>query len=136
MKVNQKSDVYSFGVVTLEIIMGKHPEELISSLSSPPSSSLPSSSSSPPLSVNQPARLVELLDQRIPPPKSRVANGVACITRIGLACLNINPSSRPTMRQVSLELIPRPPPLEQPLSSLRLDDLLQYHSSKTPQFWI
>ncbi|KAJ4843132.1 hypothetical protein Tsubulata_043015 [Turnera subulata] len=136
MKVNEKSDVYSFGVVTLEIIMGKHPEELISSLSSPTSSSLPFSSSSPPLSVNRPALLMELLDQRIPPPRNRVANGVACVTRIGLACLNINPSSRPTMRQVSLELIPRPPPLEQPLSSIRLDELLQYHSSKTPQFWI
>ncbi|KAJ4850321.1 hypothetical protein Tsubulata_005838, partial [Turnera subulata] len=71
MKVDEKSDVYSFGVVTLEIIMGKHPEELISSLSSPPPSSLPSSSSSPPLSVNRPALLMELLDQRIPPPRNR-----------------------------------------------------------------
>ncbi|KAJ4850326.1 hypothetical protein Tsubulata_005847 [Turnera subulata] len=124
MKVDEKSDVYSFGVVTLEIITGKHPEELISSLSSPPPSSLPSSSSSPPLSVNRPALLMELLDQRIPPPRNRVANGLACITRIELSCMNINPSSRPTTKQVSFELIPRRPPLEQPLSSIRLDDLL------------
>ncbi|KAJ4831708.1 hypothetical protein Tsubulata_008366 [Turnera subulata] len=54
---------------------------------------------------------MELLDQRIPPPRNRVANGLACITRIGLACLNVNPISRPTMRQVFLELIPRRPPL-------------------------
>ncbi|KAL6329645.1 hypothetical protein AAG906_026370 [Vitis piasezkii] len=43
MKVDNKTDVYSFGVVTLEVIMGRHPGELISSLLS----SASSSSSSP-----------------------------------------------------------------------------------------
>ncbi|PIN03851.1 Ras suppressor protein (contains leucine-rich repeats) [Handroanthus impetiginosus] len=33
MKVTEKSDVYSFGVVALEVMMGRHPGELISSLS-------------------------------------------------------------------------------------------------------
>ncbi|KAF3455688.1 hypothetical protein FNV43_RR00330 [Rhamnella rubrinervis] len=32
MEVNEKCDVYSFGVVTLEVIMGSHPGDLISSL--------------------------------------------------------------------------------------------------------
>jgi serine/threonine protein kinase len=34
MKVTEKCDVYSFGVVVLEIIMGRHPTELLTSLSS------------------------------------------------------------------------------------------------------
>ena len=32
MKVDNKTDVYSFSVVTLEVIMGRHPGELITSL--------------------------------------------------------------------------------------------------------
>ena len=34
MEVNEKCDVYNFGVLALEVIMGKHPGELISFLSS------------------------------------------------------------------------------------------------------
>ncbi|KAK9930096.1 hypothetical protein M0R45_027153 [Rubus argutus] len=34
MEVNEKCDVYSFGVLALETIMGRHPGDLISSLSS------------------------------------------------------------------------------------------------------
>nr|POE92907.1 isoform 2 of probable leucine-rich repeat receptor-like protein kinase [Quercus suber] len=32
MKVSEKCDVYSFGVVTLEVLIGRHPGDLISSL--------------------------------------------------------------------------------------------------------
>ncbi|PRQ21478.1 putative protein kinase RLK-Pelle-LRR-XI-1 family [Rosa chinensis] len=39
MEVNEKCDVYSFGVVTLEIVMGRHPGDFFSSLSSSPASS-------------------------------------------------------------------------------------------------
>ncbi|PSS19506.1 MDIS1-interacting receptor like kinase [Actinidia chinensis var. chinensis] len=44
MEVNAKCDVYSFGVLTLELIMGKHPGDLIFSLSSSSSSSSSTSS--------------------------------------------------------------------------------------------
>jgi serine/threonine protein kinase len=29
MEVNKKSDVYSFGVLTLEILLGKHPGDIV-----------------------------------------------------------------------------------------------------------
>ena len=33
MMVTEKCDIYSFGVVALEILMGRHPGELMTSLS-------------------------------------------------------------------------------------------------------
>jgi len=39
MEVNEKCDVYSFGVVAMEIMMGRHPGDFISSLLSSASSS-------------------------------------------------------------------------------------------------
>ncbi|KAG7964606.1 hypothetical protein I3843_09G178800 [Carya illinoinensis] len=53
MTVTKKCDVYSFGVVALEVLMGRHPGELLSSLSS---------------SSSQNMMLNEILDQRLPPP--------------------------------------------------------------------
>ncbi|WKA00321.1 hypothetical protein VitviT2T_018687 [Vitis vinifera] len=62
MKVDNKTDVHSFRVVTLEVIMGKHPEELILSLLSSASSS-----SSSPSTVDH-CLLNDAMDQRLPPP--------------------------------------------------------------------
>ncbi|XP_060673249.1 MDIS1-interacting receptor like kinase 2-like [Ziziphus jujuba] len=61
MEVNEKCDVYSFGVVILEILMGKHPGDLISSISS---------SSSYALGHDDEAalKLKDSLDQRISAP--------------------------------------------------------------------
>ncbi|KAK9220989.1 hypothetical protein WN944_009413 [Citrus x changshan-huyou] len=56
MVMTEKCDVYSFGVVTLEVLMGKHPRDLLSSLSS---------SSDPKI------MLIDILDQRLPPPVDR-----------------------------------------------------------------
>ena len=59
MVMTEKCDVYSFGVVTLEVLMGKHPRDLLSSLSS---------SSDPKI------MLVDVLDQRLPPPVDKSEN--------------------------------------------------------------
>jgi serine/threonine protein kinase len=59
MKVDEKCDVYSFGVVTLEVMMGKHPGDFISSLML----SASTSSSSSPIGHN--TLLKDVLDQRL-----------------------------------------------------------------------
>jgi serine/threonine protein kinase len=114
MRVNEKCDVYSFGVVTMEVIMGMHPGDLISSL-------FASSSCS---QINQHALLKDVIDQRIPLPENRVAEGVVSIIKIAFACLLANPQSRPTMRQVASELIARWPPLPKSFSEITLEDLM------------
>ncbi|GMP36612.1 hypothetical protein CsSME_00008685 [Camellia sinensis var. sinensis] len=101
MEVNEICDVYSFGVLTLEVIMGKHPSDLISSLSSSSSSSSYSSSST---STTRGILLKDVLDQRLPAPESQVAKQVVVVAKLAFACLHANPPSRPTMRQVAMKL--------------------------------
>ena len=91
MEVNEKCDVYSFGVLSLEIIMGKHPGDLTSSLTSSAFTTL-----------NVP--LKDVLDQRLSLPMNEAAKEVLSIAKIAIACLNTVPQSRPTMQQVSQEL--------------------------------
>ena len=102
MQVNEKCDVFSFGVVTLETLMGRHPGDLISFLSSPFSSFSPSCSSSS-ATVNH-LQLKDLLDQRLPPPRKQTAAEVVSIVKLASLCLHANPQSRPSMQQVSKEL--------------------------------
>ncbi|XP_058082460.1 MDIS1-interacting receptor like kinase 2-like [Magnolia sinica] len=89
MRVTEKCDVYSFGVVALEVIMGKHPGEFISSLSS---------------SSNQDTLLKDMLDQRLSNPMAEVAQEVVFIVSIAVACIQPDPDSRPSMHNVAQEL--------------------------------
>lgn len=98
MRVTEKSDVYSFGVVALEVMMGRHPGELISSLASSTAKTL---SSDPDLSLK------DVLDQRLPPPTGVLAEEVAFAVNVALACTHSTPDSRPTMRFVAQELSAR-----------------------------
>ena len=62
MVVTEKCDVYSFGMVALETMMGMHPGELVTSLSS---------------SSAQNTTLKDVLDSRLSSPKSiQVANKI------------------------------------------------------------
>uniref|UniRef100_A0A1U8AX54 non-specific serine/threonine protein kinase n=1 Tax=Nelumbo nucifera TaxID=4432 RepID=A0A1U8AX54_NELNU len=91
MVVTEKCDVYSFGVLVLEVIMGKHPGELISSLSS---------------SSDEDIVLKHVMDPRLSPPTiPQVSKALASIMMLALACLNADPQSRPTMRHTAQELL-------------------------------
>ena len=76
----------SFGVVTLEVLMGKHPGELISSFST---------------TNAQHILLKDLLDPRIPPPTENNTKGVILMGMVAFRCLQPDPNARPTMKQVA-----------------------------------
>ncbi|XP_068336360.1 MDIS1-interacting receptor like kinase 2-like [Pyrus communis] len=94
MEVNEKCDVYSFGVVALEVIMGKHPGDLLSYFLSLSLTSTP-----------EPIQLNDVLDKSLPPPGNHVVNKVITVANLAFACLRTNPQSRPTMQQISRELL-------------------------------
>ncbi|KAF6153426.1 hypothetical protein GIB67_003616 [Kingdonia uniflora] len=92
MKVTEKCDMYSFGVLTLDVLIGKHPGELISSLTS--SSSL----------TSQNVLLKDILDGCLSPPTLHASHELFIIAKLAFSCLDANPESRPTMKHVSQEL--------------------------------
>ncbi|XVF58237.1 hypothetical protein PTKIN_Ptkin07bG0048500 [Pterospermum kingtungense] len=113
MTVTEKCDVYSFGVLALEILMGKHPGELLSKLSSSSSSS-----------CFQNIMLNEVLDPRLSPPRSRKSvQGIAFVAVVAFACLRIKPNSRPTMRTVSQKFVHIQSPIALPLHEISLREL-------------
>ncbi|XP_024170756.2 MDIS1-interacting receptor like kinase 2 [Rosa chinensis] len=118
MEVNEKCDVYSFGVVTLETVMGRHPGDLPSSLSSGACSS-----SSTALPAHQ-LPVVDVLDQRISPPTREVAGEVVSVLKVAFACLNSSPQARPTMKQVSQHLSTKRLHLSDPTAMITCGELL------------
>ncbi|XP_031268776.1 MDIS1-interacting receptor like kinase 2-like [Pistacia vera] len=94
MRVTEKCDVYSFGVVTLEVMMGRHPGELLASLSSSKKS----------LPENPELFLKDVLDQRLPPPTGQLAEEVMFVVNVALGCTHTTPEGRPSMRFVAQEL--------------------------------
>ena len=105
MVVTEKCDVYSFGMVALEILMGRHPGDLLTSLSTLSSQKL---------------MLTEILDQRLPPPNRSIAQDIFFATSIAFACLSTKPKSRPTMKWVSQECLSSKKPLANPLHAISL----------------
>ncbi|RZC68088.1 hypothetical protein C5167_031347 [Papaver somniferum] len=98
MKVTEKCDVYSFGVIILEVLMGIHPSELITLLSEILLSS-PSSSN-----LEQNIRLRDILDPCIGTPADVVKKEIMYIMKVAFSCIRGDPSTRPTMQEVSVEL--------------------------------
>ncbi|XP_028790659.1 MDIS1-interacting receptor like kinase 2-like [Neltuma alba] len=93
MAVSEKCDVFSFGVLAFEILMGKHPGDLISHLQS--FDDVPN------------MNFKEILDPRLSPPKEqqKLMKEVVLIASIAISCLQTNPSSRPTMRSIADQMI-------------------------------
>ncbi|KAF3951537.1 hypothetical protein CMV_022828 [Castanea mollissima] len=92
MRLMDKCDVYSFGVVALEVMMGRHPRELLSSLSF----NLRTSTSD-----TAEILLKDVLDQGLPPPTGQIAKKVVFVVTTALACVRDTPTARPTMRSVA-----------------------------------
>ena len=119
MEVNTKLDVYSFGILTLEVLMGKHPCDLISSLSSLCSSSLSSLAS-----TFYGILLKDILDNRLPPPEDQIVEEIVVTTKLAVACVNTDPHLRPSMRQVYVELSKQRPSLKSSFHTITLGQLL------------
>lgn len=98
LRVTEKCDVYSFGVVVLELMMGKHPGELLTDLSSLVGTKLTDDSD---------VLLNDVLDQRLSPPVGHLVDEVVFAVDTALACIRSSPESRPTMRFVAQELSAR-----------------------------
>lgn len=91
MVVTEKCDVYSFGVVALEILMGKHPGDFISSF--------------PTLGPSQNGMLNNLLDARLARPTRQQELDIVIVLKQAFACLNSNPKLRPSMISLSQEFL-------------------------------
>ncbi|KAI4964096.1 hypothetical protein ZWY2020_008390 [Hordeum vulgare] len=88
--VTEKCDVYSLGVLVLELFMGSHPGDLLSSLS---------------LAIkDNVVRLHDLLDTRLVLPDAETAREIYRMLSVAVRCLEPSPSRRPTARRVSDEL--------------------------------
>lgn len=90
MKVTEKCDVYSFGVLALEVIKGKHPGDMISSVTTS--------------SAMENLIMKVTLDERLSPPPCQLEEKLITIKKLAAACLHFNPLYRPTMHIVSQEL--------------------------------
>jgi serine/threonine protein kinase len=87
-RMTEKCDVYSFGVLALEMVMGKHPDELISTLQSS--------------TDQQEIELKNVLDPRLPPPAAQwIEKEVVSVVMQAFSCLKVNPNFRPTMHDVT-----------------------------------
>ena len=116
MEINEKCDVFRFGVLALEIIMGYHPGDLISSLSSS-------------TFTTRNMLLKDVLDQRLSLPINRVAREVISIAKIAITCLHAIPQSRPTMQQVSQELSTQKSHLPNTLFTITLGEVVDLGGS-------
>ncbi|KAL5721481.1 hypothetical protein ACHQM5_005123 [Ranunculus cassubicifolius] len=114
MKVTEKADVYSFGVVVLELMMGKHPGDLITNLSSSKSE-------------DGNFLLKDLLDERLVPPTAQLAEEIVFVVTLAIACARAKPESRPPMRFVAQELsAPTQAYLSEPLGMITMGKLSNF----------
>ncbi|XP_072986438.1 uncharacterized protein [Typha latifolia] len=90
MRVTELCDVYSFGVVSFEVLVGMHPGDYITTLSS--------------TRITDNALLEKILDPRLPVPTIEISTEILAVIKIIQPCLDVNPLGRPTMQRISQEL--------------------------------
>ncbi|KAB2622938.1 LRR receptor-like serine/threonine-protein kinase [Pyrus ussuriensis x Pyrus communis] len=116
MRVTDKCDVYSFGVVALEVMMGRHPGDMLES-------QLQESSKS--RRDNVELLLKDLLDQRLEQPTNESAKAVVLVVTMALACVRTRPASRPTMLFTAQKLSAQTLPcLPEPFGMLTINKLM------------
>ncbi|CAM0948845.1 unnamed protein product [Alopecurus aequalis] len=81
-RVTEKCDVYSFGVLVLELFMGHHPGEFLSSM------------------AKKSRPLEDFLDIRLPLPEAEIASEIFKVAEVAVRCIEPDPSHRPTMQEV------------------------------------
>lgn len=91
MVVTEKCDVYSFGVLALEIMMGSHPRNFLSSFTT--------------LKSIKPITLNDVLDKRLPNPTRQQQHGILLVLTQALAGLCSNPKFRPSMISSSQDFL-------------------------------
>ena len=92
--------------------MGKHPGDLLSSVSSMSSSE------------GNDILLKDVLDQRLVPPTGQLAEEVVFIVKIALTCTRTDPALRPQMRFVAQEISARTQAyLPEPLRAITISKL-------------
>ncbi|XP_008775330.2 MDIS1-interacting receptor like kinase 2-like [Phoenix dactylifera] len=110
MKVTERCDVYSFGVVTLEVLMGRHPGDLVLSLSTS--------------IIDRNTLVKDVLDQRLSCPPSGLEMKEICnIVAVALSCICWDPKYRPTMRCVTQRLSKSRLPSLEPVDGITLFQL-------------
>ncbi|KAM1570581.1 hypothetical protein ACFX13_036444 [Malus domestica] len=116
MRVTDKCDVYSFGVVALEVMMGKHPGDMLESLL------LESSTLS---QDNVGLLLKDVLDQRLELPTDELSKAVVLVMSLALACTRAHPRSRPPMSFMAHKLSAQTLPcLPEPFGILSINKLM------------
>ncbi|KAK1384466.1 putative leucine-rich repeat receptor-like protein kinase [Heracleum sosnowskyi] len=91
MVVTEKCDVYSFGVVALEIMMGRHPGDFLSSFETRQST--------------HNIMLNDVLDTRPPHPTKQQEHDITLVLEQAFTCICSNPEFRPSMLDLHRELL-------------------------------
>ncbi|KAI4332730.1 hypothetical protein L6164_017614 [Bauhinia variegata] len=87
MAATKKCDIYSFGILVLEVVMGKHPGDIISRIQTHTDHSI---------------SFLHLLDPRLSSPTSQgTLNDLSTIIKVAMSCLCAKPEYRPTMRSIA-----------------------------------
>ncbi|XP_074357023.1 uncharacterized protein LOC141696800 [Apium graveolens] len=92
--VTEKSDVYSFGVVALEIMMGRHPGDLLSTFTT--------------LRATENRMMNDILDKRLRRPTRLQETEIIMVLTQAFACLQPKPKFRPSMRSLSYKFLRTP----------------------------